>query len=139
VQRLIHLVMLLALLLSGPTLPAWAMPCCNGLATKAMVEPAATHADATEAKPSCHHARAHKAAAVQDAMSMQNSHCTHGTCILQHSSPAPAPQATFSADAAATPILAESRLPLLIAGNTAPAQALHPPSSITAMALPLRV
>ncbi|WP_212733222.1 hypothetical protein [Terriglobus roseus] len=127
--------MLLTLLLGGPVLPAWAMPCCDGAATKAA--PAATQEDAMEAMPSCHHVAANGTATVQNASSM--THCAHSTCILQQGSLAPATQQTTLSTDAATPPLAESHLPLLIAGYAVPPRALHPPSPPRAMLQPLRV
>jgi len=128
VQRLIHLVMLLALLLGGSALPAAAMPCCNAQAAPAVK---VQQDDAMADMPSCHHA-----AAVQATATL---HCAHNVCAPEQRNAPVSEAAPTSIDATATPILVESRIPTLTTGYPTPPPALHPPSPPTAMPLPLRV
>ena len=137
-RRLIHLVMLLAVLLGGPGLSAWAMPCCAGIPAPASRTPLqATANDTAESvsmqdMPSCHHKVAPGAVAA--------SRCAHDHCILQQQMPAADPQAlTLSADVMATPARMETRLEPVVAGEHATRPMTVEPSPPIAMPLPLRV
>jgi hypothetical protein len=148
VRRVIQIVMVLALLLSGTVLPASAMPCCTGAMApmKASVDPA--QEDAMDMS-SCHHdsAEAHTTAMMQadgatvETQATTDMDCMPSLCVLRSNAQPTAFEVSDRSQDAITPV------PVQIVTATLPVSAnpgrsqetLHPPSPPTAMPLPLRV